>query len=168
MSVQRTTDEGSTPVPRIVCGVDGSKQARHAASAALRLAERLGARLTLVHVTPTRSVTPVDSFPLGVDPSAYPRSSDLAFSEAEAAFDALSPEVISSSAEREVRLGHPALVLAEVAADCDAELIVVGSRGRGAWRSAVLGSVSTEVAHRAPCPVMIVPSARPRKPARPT
>src|SRR5215217_391880 len=37
---------------RIVCGVDGSEQARHAASAALRLADRLGARLMLVHVTP--------------------------------------------------------------------------------------------------------------------
>jgi nucleotide-binding universal stress UspA family protein len=146
-----------TPAPRIVCGVDGSKQARHAASAALRLAERLGARVVLVHVTPTRTVVPVDSFPLGVDPSSYPRSSELAFSEAEAAFDALSPEVISSSAEREVRLGQPAVVLAEVAVDCDAELIVVGSRGRGAWRTAILGSVSMEVAHRAPCPVMIVP-----------
>ena len=58
---------------------------------------------------------------------------------------------------REVRLGQPAVVLAEVAADCDAEPIVVGSRGRGAWRSAALGSVSSEVARRAPCPVMIVP-----------
>ena len=46
---------------RIVCGVDGSEQARHAASAALRLAERLGAPLTLVHVT--RTVVPVDSLP---------------------------------------------------------------------------------------------------------
>lgn len=152
----RPTDE-STPVPRIVCGVDGSEQAGHAASAALRLADRLGARLTLVHVTPTRTVVPVDSFPLGVDPSTYPRSTELAFSEAEAAFNALSPEVTASSADRDVRLGQPAVVLAEVAADCDAELIVVGSRGRGAWRSAVLGSVSTEVAHLAPCPVMIVP-----------
>ena len=158
---------GRAPVPRIVCGVDGSKQARHAASVALRLAERLGARLTLVHVTPTRTVTPVDSFPLGIDPSAYPRSSELAFSEAEAAFDALPAEVISSNAEREVRLGQPAVVLAEVAADCDAELIVVGSRGRGALRSALLGSVSTEVAHRARCPVMIVPEGAAAKAGAP-
>ena len=145
------------PARRIVCGVDGSEQARHAASAALRLAERLGARLTLVHVTPTRTVVPVDSFPMGVDPSTYPRSSELAFSEAEAAFDSLSSDVAAASVEREVRLGEPAVVLAEVAADFGAELIVVGSRGRGAWRSAVLGSVSSDVARLAPCPVMIVP-----------
>jgi nucleotide-binding universal stress UspA family protein len=145
------------PARRIVCGVDGSEQARHAASAALRLADRLGARLTLVHVTPTRTVVPVDSFPMGVDPSTYPRSSELAFSEAEAAFDSLSSDVTEANVEREVRLGEPAEVLAEVAADCGAELIVVGSRGRGAWRSAVLGSVSSDVARLAPCPVMIVP-----------
>ena len=143
------------PPRRIVCGVDGSEQARHAASAALRLAERLGAQLSLVHVT--RTVVPVDSFPMGVDPSTYPRSSELAFSEAEAAFDSLSSDVTEANVEREVRLGEPAEVLAEVAADCGAELIVVGSRGRGAWRSAVLGSVSSDVARLAPCPVMIVP-----------
>jgi nucleotide-binding universal stress UspA family protein len=94
---------------------------------------------------------------MGVDPSTYPRSSELAFSEAEAAFDSLSSDVTEARVEREVRLGEPAAVLAEVAADCGAELIVVGSRGRGAWRSAVLGSVSSDVARLAPCPVLIVP-----------
>jgi Universal stress protein family len=45
-------------IRRIVCGVDGSEQARHAASAALALAGRLDARLTLLHVTPTRTLVP--------------------------------------------------------------------------------------------------------------
>ena len=160
--------EQRRPARRIVCGVDGSEQARHAASAALRLANRLGARLTLVHVTRTRSVAPVDRFPYGVDPGAFGRSTELGFSEAEDAFDSLSSDVAAASLEREVRLGEPAAVLAQVAADCDAELIVVGSRGRGAWRSAVLGSVSSDVARLAPCPVMIVPErAAESQPARP-
>ena len=156
-----------TARPRIVCGVDGSPEARHAASTALWLADRLGARLTLLHVTPTRTMVPVDSLPLGVDPRAYPRSTELSYSESEDAFDSLPPEVLAASPERELRLGEPAVVLAEVAADCDADMIVVGSRGRGAWRSAVLGSVSSDLARRAPCPVMIVPEPRGRrKPGR--
>jgi len=150
-------NSGGTPERRIVCGVDGSAQSRHAAITALRLADRLGARLTLVHVTPTQTLIPVDSLPADADPNAYRRSAELAYSESEEAFNSLSPDVTSANADREVRLGQPAFVLAEVAAEQDAELIVVGSRGRGAWRSAVLGSVSAEVARHAPCPVMIVP-----------
>ena len=160
MTVSRASASPSgerASMPRIVCGVDGSEQAGHAAGTALSLAGALGARLTLLHVTPTRTLVPVDSFPLGVDPSAYPRSAELAFSESEAAFNSLPPDVLSASTDREVRLGDPAVVLAEVAADYDAEMIVVGSRGRGAWRSAVLGSVSSELARLAACPVVIVP-----------
>jgi nucleotide-binding universal stress UspA family protein len=164
MSTQRTqrpspesaSDSGTRP-RHIVCGVDGSAQARDAAVTALRLADRLGERLMLVHVTPTQTLLPVDSVSPDTDPSTYVRSAELAYSEAEQAFDSLSPDVASADADRVVRLGRPAVVLAEVAAEHDAEIIVVGSRGRGAWRSAVLGSVSAEIARLAPCPVMIVP-----------
>jgi len=44
------------PTAVILCGVDGSVHARHAASAALGMAERPCARLTLVHVAPTRTL----------------------------------------------------------------------------------------------------------------
>jgi hypothetical protein len=67
----------------------------------------------------------MDRFPYSVDPGAFRRSTELAFSEAEAAFNSLSSEVAAANVEREVRLGEPAVVLAEVAADCGAELIVV-------------------------------------------
>lgn len=51
--------------------------------------------------------------------------------------------------------GHPATVLVEQARD--AELLVVGSRGRSAATSLLLGSVSQSLAHHAPCPLVIVP-----------
>ncbi|MEO3811561.1 universal stress protein [Sphaerisporangium sp. B11E5] len=53
---------------------------------------------------------------------------------------------------------HPVPALAD--ASKTADLVVVGSRGRGAFRSSLLGSVSHGVLHRAHCPVMIVPSPR--------
>ena len=44
-----------------------------------------------------------------------------------------------------------------VADEEDAELIVVGSRGRGAFKAAFLGSVSNALVGVARCPVLIVP-----------
>jgi nucleotide-binding universal stress UspA family protein len=60
----------------------------------------------------------------------------------------------------EVRLieGAPPEAILEAADREGAELLVVGSRGRGRLRSAVLGSVSRELASRARCPAVIVPS----------
>ena len=55
--------------------------------------------------------------------------------------------------------GHPAKVLIEQARD--AALLVVGSRGRGATASLLLGSVSQSLAHHhAQCPLVIVPPTK--------
>jgi nucleotide-binding universal stress UspA family protein len=141
----------------IVCGVDGSAHARLAAKAALSFADRLGMPLTLVHVAPVRTVLSVASLPPDADPSAYPRSVEVAEAQAAESFGSLSPEFDRADVARELRLGEPATVLAELAAENAAEFIVVGSRGRGVWRSAALGSVSAELIRLAYCPVMVVP-----------
>jgi nucleotide-binding universal stress UspA family protein len=52
--------------------------------------------------------------------------------------------------------GDPAAVLCERAGELGADVVVVGSRGHGAIRRALLGSVSTYVVHNAPCPVLVV------------
>ena len=53
--------------------------------------------------------------------------------------------------------GHPTEVLLEVAREAD--LLVVGSRGRGELAGLLLGSVSQRCAERASCPVVVVPRA---------
>lgn len=48
--------------------------------------------------------------------------------------------------------------LRRIASACDAEFLVVGSRGRGALRAALLGSTSHALAGDAPCAVVVVPA----------
>jgi nucleotide-binding universal stress UspA family protein len=60
------------------------------------------------------------------------------------------------NARRLVVAGRPANMIVDVATDLRAELVIVGSRGRGRVRSMLLGSVSAEVVDHAPCPVLVV------------
>lgn len=57
---------------------------------------------------------------------------------------------------REILVGRPATLIVDAATDRRAELVVVGSRGRGPLASMLLGSVSAEVVDHAPCPVLVV------------
>jgi nucleotide-binding universal stress UspA family protein len=56
----------------------------------------------------------------------------------------------------EIIQGAPAQVIVEEAERWEADLIVMGSRGLGAWNRLVLGSVSSAVVHHAKCSVEIV------------
>lgn len=57
-----------------------------------------------------------------------------------------------------VLTGRPGPALCQLAADVGAQVIVVGSRGRGGIRRALLGSVSDYVVRHAPCPVIVARS----------
>jgi nucleotide-binding universal stress UspA family protein len=57
--------------------------------------------------------------------------------------------------ERTLPFGRAADVIVAEAEDLRADLIVIGSRGRGGVASMILGSVSAEVIDRAPCPVLV-------------
>ena len=62
--------------------------------------------------------------------------------------------------EREVAKGDPAHTLVDILENYGCELVVMGARGQGTLRSALLGSVSHEVLHAAGVPVMIVKPAQ--------
>ena len=55
-----------------------------------------------------------------------------------------------------VELGIPEQVIIETAQEWQADLIIVGSHGRGFWGRAMIGSTSDTIVHNAPCPVLVV------------
>lgn len=59
--------------------------------------------------------------------------------------------------QQRAEIGSAADRIVALCAELDASFVVLGSRGRGGVKSAVLGSVSNHVASNAPCPVVIVP-----------
>ena len=61
-----------------------------------------------------------------------------------------------TGATTQVLSGHAGQVICNLAAELDASSIVIGSRGRGGIKRAVLGSVSDHVVRHAPCPVVVV------------
>ena len=143
----------------IVCGVDGSAEARAALQVAAGLAERLRLRLVVAHVAEPAYIPPAAAASLGGPAGRYAVMEEVESQEENA--ERLLEEVLANSglvhAERRAAVGVPDEWLADLADEEDAELLVVGSRGRGAFRAAFLGSVSGSLVGVARCPVLIVP-----------
>lgn len=145
----------------IVCGVDGSGDSQAAVGVAARLAKRLEARLVLAHVAELALVPYAAVGGIGAGGIAPPPMMSATPDEQEEAgarlLEQIAAELGLEDAERRVVVGFPAERLADLADEEDAELIVVGSRGRGRFKAAFLGSVSNSLVGVARCPVLIVP-----------
>ncbi len=63
------------------------------------------------------------------------------------------------TAEFRQLIGNPAAVICKAAQEWDADLILIGNRGRKGIAELVLGSVSNEVMHKAPCSVLVLKAA---------
>jgi nucleotide-binding universal stress UspA family protein len=141
----------------VVCGVDGSPDARAAARVAAGLAERLELRLVLVHAAQA-PLMPAGMASAGA--LLVGTSVDAELAAGVRLLEELMLEEGLAGGETRVVWGFAPERIADVADEEDAELIVVGSRGRGAFRAAFLGSVSTELVGVARCPVLVVPPTR--------
>lgn len=153
----RVGDRGGRP--RVVVGVDGSPGSRAALVHALVAAARRGADVDVVS-TYGIELSYLGGVPLDV-PDTAAVSADLRTRMSAMVTEVLD-ELASSSASGIGDLGVTLLVSGGSAAHAllerseGAALLVVGSRGRGAMRSALLGSVALHCATHAPCPVVVV------------
>jgi nucleotide-binding universal stress UspA family protein len=137
---------------QVVVGVDGSAEADAALAFAVAEARLRGLPLRVVCAwEPSGSAYAGEAFAVTAD--AFVAGERHAQEVVRAALERVPHEEVEVEAVSVE--GNAATVLVEQAAE--AEILVVGTRGRGATRRLVLGSVSFEVAHHAPCPVTVVP-----------
>jgi nucleotide-binding universal stress UspA family protein len=144
--VRGRTEAADGPV---IIGVDGSRVSEAALAFAFESAALRRAPLLAVHVWWDLLLDPVTFPSLDWDAMAERERAELA--ERLAGWGEKYPDV---AVERLVARDHPARVLAEQSER--AQLLVVGSRGRGGVSGLVLGSVSHAVLHRSACPVAVV------------
>jgi len=139
---------------RILVGIDGSEEAGAALAKAADLAQALDAELDVVYVVPRHPPPGPDAYPLTEE-----ERRDLTEHQYAAA--------LLAQAERDVRRpglqvlteterGPVAETLADAAAARNADLVVVGHRGRDAVRRAFLGSVADRLVQICSRPVLVV------------
>ncbi len=136
---------------KILVAVDSEPIAAHAADTGAELARLAGAEMAFIHVIDDALVNPADT--------------------------AVQPAVLVASAKEEARkligdyrrrlpppaialefvvIGSPSTEIVNAAKEWPADLIVIGSHGRGGIGRALLGSVAEDVMRHAPCPVLVV------------
>jgi nucleotide-binding universal stress UspA family protein len=145
--------DGADGAP-VVVGVDGSPTSEAAVEFAFDAAASRRVPLVAVHTWWDRVFDPTTA-PL-IDWDAVQAEESRLLAERLAGWGAKHPDV---EVRRVVARDRPATRLLQLAAT--AQLVVVGSRGRGGFAGLVLGSVSHALLHHAPCPVVVV---RPRHP----
>lgn len=141
---------------RIVVGVDSSHGSKAALGWALNQARLTGAAVEAVAAW---QQPPTYEYSYGAIP--FPSSDDSIAAITEKVLAETVADVVATGDQPvDVRIkvarGPAAQVLLEAAVG--AELLVVGSRGHGAFAGMLLGSVSQHCTHHAPCPVIVVPN----------
>jgi nucleotide-binding universal stress UspA family protein len=140
---------------RILLATDGSEEAELAATRAVDIAEKTDSELHVVHVGVVPSF--LVSYPgtLGYERRLY----DQIEEESRQLLRELSwrVKVVGGTvAGTHLRMGQVALEIVALAEELGVGLIVIGSRGLGGVRRALMGSVSDSVVRHAHCPVLVV------------
>ncbi len=159
---------------RIVVGVDGSPNSRRALRRAVEEAELRGGSVDAIYVYPPAQRSWSDDL-IGLavgaasaigsvtddGPAHHPPSREQeAHDQAQSQLEQFVAEALGEAPAQEPRLmaitaGHPAEALIEQSRTAD--MLVIGTRGRGGFGGMLLGSVAHQCIQRSHCPVLILP-----------
>jgi nucleotide-binding universal stress UspA family protein len=134
----------------IVVGVDGSPESVAALTWAAHYGKACGGQIRALLAWHYPSA--VGPAPPGAAPASITDEVRAAMSEH--LTQAIAEGAPDAQVEPQIGYGHPAQVLVD--ASREADLLVVGSRGHGAFTGMLLGSVSLHCVHHASCPVVVV------------
>ena len=150
----------------ILLATDGSENSARARGLAVELSEATSAELHVVYVgEDAYSSTLI--YPEAIEPGGTTREDPLLLEQLEGQFEQMSRRVLETEAHkvREVggtvvqahlRMGKAAAEIVDLAEELGVGLLVMGSRGLGGIKRALMGSVSDAVVHHAHCPVLVV------------
>ena len=144
--------------PAVLLATDGSEQATHALAAGLALLPSDGPVViaTVVEADDPSLVTGAGIAGGTMSPEAY----DALIRERQAEGESIvreAAEVLGrADAQTRVLVGAPGPTVCDFAKESAVQAIVLGTRGRGGLKRALLGSVSDFVVRNAPCPVVVV------------
>jgi nucleotide-binding universal stress UspA family protein len=145
----------------IVC-VDGSELALEAAATGIDLLRPVDVFMVVTVVDAVDMSLADDASGLA-GPTASVQELDAERDSSRAAGEAILEQAKTFLARDDVELrvleGRPGQELCRLAAEVSARAIVMGTRGRGGMRRALLGSVSDHVVRNAPCPVIVIGEA---------
>jgi nucleotide-binding universal stress UspA family protein len=138
---------------RVLVTTDLSDAAARTIKTAWAFARLFGATVRALHV-----IEPLPSIPdVGVEPD---ECAHLEVAESETAAS-LSTLGLDDAVESVVLCGAPARTIADHAADWSADLVVVGSHGKGWIDRVLLGSTTERLLNRLPCSLLIIPTHGP-------
>jgi nucleotide-binding universal stress UspA family protein len=138
------------PFDRILVAIDGSDCSERAYAKALELAVLTGAHVTALAV---EGPLPAYAATIG-EVDEVKREKDEFFTRLAARAERQAVDA-GVEIDVDVRAGHPAELISQLASDGGYDLVVLGHRGHF-LRDHLLGSTADRVAEHAPCPVMIV------------
>ena len=141
---------------KIIWATDGSAGADHALAYARDLSRTTGAELVVVHGEEMSAARSSIGYTRRVDEEDLETKIKRQVAEITGSGVPVSVKLIGGHA-------HPAALIAEVAEDVGADLIVVGTRGHTPLAGLLLGSVTDRLLHISRYPVLAVPSAKPGK-----
>ena len=147
-----------TTIRTILVPTDFSESADAALAKAFELAEKLGARIHLLHAYGIPPIPDAMGMGVGVDLlGPIERAASAELTQLAQRY-AQRPEYVGALLE----MGDARDLIVRHAKQLPADLIVMGTHGRRGMQHFVLGSVAEGVVRNAPCPVLVVPIAKPK------